>query len=222
MFFVITCLILQNGNGNIVTVIERKKTDIEDFLEGSKGLSILHQNIRGLLHNFCGIQEILSSNKNIKVLTLSETHVKENENIDDIYKISGYNFESRRRSNGIGGGVAVYIQEDVNYIRRFDLENSNLENIVIEIVLNKSTNIIIATHYRPPNSSKYLLKNFSESFEKSLSSYCCDSKEIILLGDINVNYSVFQKNGNKKYKQILLNEFYFFRINFYISRKPFF
>jgi len=132
------------------------------------------------------------------LLTLSETHVKESENIDDIYKISGYNFESRKRSNGIGGGVAVYVHEDVNYIRRFDLESSDLENIVIEIVLNKSTNIIIATHYRPPNSSKYLLKTFSESFEKSLSFYCRESKEVILLGDMNVDYLIRKDNADIK------------------------
>jgi len=89
--------------GNIVTINEEKATNLEKLLK-RKGFSLLHQNIRGLLVNFHGIQELLSSNQNIDVLTLSETHISTDERIDKLYKIPGYNFERRNRAVGKGGG----------------------------------------------------------------------------------------------------------------------
>ena len=115
--------------------------------------------------------------------------------------MSGYNFEKRNRSVGKGGGVAIYIKDNINYIRRTDLENNKLENIVIEIIINKSKNVLITTYYRPPNTSKYLTTNYNEHFEESLSLYCSESKEIILLGDLNVDY--LKPRDNKEIKAIL-------------------
>ena len=137
----------------------------------------------------------------IDILTLSETHIKKSENVDNLYAIPGYNFESRNRSTGFGGGVAVYIRETLNYIRRFDLESSELENIVIEIVINNSKNILLSTYYRPPNTLKYLHKNFNELFEQSLISYCSESKETIVLGDMNTDY--LKRNDNVNVKSII-------------------
>ena len=69
--------------GNVETVTEKKKKTLGELLK-TKGLSVLHQNIRGLLTNFSGIQELLSSCPNIDVLTLSETHISATENIDQL------------------------------------------------------------------------------------------------------------------------------------------
>ena len=118
-----------------------------------------------------------------------------------MYKISGYNFESRIRNSGKGGGVGVYIKENISYIRRKDLENENIENIVIEIIIKESKNVLIATHYRPPNSSKHLSRNFNDIFNESLSLYCSESKEVMLLGDLNVDY--LKKNDNRDLKTII-------------------
>lgn len=188
------CVNVQTTTGN------DKKNGLKDLLR-KKGISVLHQNVRGLLNNFIAIEELISSNKNIDVLTLSETHICSSEDNEKLYSVPNYNFESRNRSKGTGGGVAVYVRKDIDYVRRIDLENDSLENIVIEIIINKSKNFLIATHYRPPNTSKYLCKNFKEEFDKSLSLYCSESKELILLGDMNVDYQ--KQNDNKDIKSII-------------------
>ena len=72
---------------------------------------------------------------------------------------------------------------------------------MIEIIVNKSKNIVITTHYRPPNTSKYLPINHNELFSESLSLSSAESKEVILLGDLNANY--LKPSDNKEIKAII-------------------
>ena len=66
-----------------------------------------------------------------------------------LYKISGDKFINRHRTEGRGGGVAIYVRESIKFERCFDVEGSHLENIVIEIFIktNKTKNIIISNCY---------------------------------------------------------------------------
>ena len=78
---------------------------------------------------------------------MSENQVCNEENIDELYKIPGYKFINRHHTEGGGGDVAIYVRQSIKFERRFDLEGSHLENIVIEIFIksNKTKNIIIST-----------------------------------------------------------------------------
>ena len=79
-----------------------------------RGLVFVHQNIRGLSSNFESLCALIDSHPNIDVITLSETHLSRDENID-LYKINGYDLIVRSRGKGeMGGGVAVYIRTDFN------------------------------------------------------------------------------------------------------------
>ena len=187
-------------SANVELADFEKKNVLKEFLT-RKGCSILHQNVRGLLNNFTTVEELISSNQNIDVLTLSETHITASQSNDKLYAISGYNFEKRDGTVGKGGGVAVYIKNTVNYVRRTDLESEKLENIVIEITLTTSKNVLINTHYRPPQGSNYLQKNYNELFAESLELVCSETKEVILLGDMNVDY--LKRNDNKDIKSII-------------------
>lgn len=196
LFFILLILCV-----NIINVDEgKKRADILKDLLKKKGVSILHQNVRGLLYNKPAIEELVFSNKEIDVLTLSETHISAEEN-HDFFHLSGYNFEQRHRVNGSGGGVGVYIKNSIDYIRRTDLEKDGLENIVIEIVVNKSHNFLVATHYQPPKSSKYFPKDNNELLADQLSLYSNESKEVIILGDFNTNY--LSSKDNKDVKDLL-------------------
>ena len=185
---------------NVETLGIEKKSGLKEFLE-RRGCSVLHQNVRGLLTNFTAVEELISSNPKIDILTLSETHICTSENNDNLYKISGYNFEKRNRVCGKGGGVAAYVKNTINYVRRADLESRKLENIVIEIILKNSNNFLITTHYRPPQSSNYLQSNYHELFSESLALLSDESKEVILLGDLNVNF--LKPTENREIKSIL-------------------
>ena len=167
-----------------------------------KGLKILHQNTRGLLSNFAYISELFQSFKGIDILTLSETHIDEQDGLepDSYYDIPGYSFISRPRKSGKGGGVGAYISDGLIWDRRLDLENEKIEVVWLEIRPKCSKGILIASVYRPPDSSKHLDKDFNELFNSMLTKAMSESKETILLGDMNANF--LDNKDNKDLKSI--------------------
>ena len=142
----------------------------------NRGLSILHQNVRGLSSNFDLISEILENN-NIDILTLSETHIKPSDDISEFNNIPGYNFRSSERKTGDGGGVGIYLSDRIDFERRKDLEFKNLESLVFEIFLKKS--FLVCTIYRPPDNSDYLDINFVNVLDNMLSLATKNSKELM-------------------------------------------
>ena len=124
-----------------------------------KGLKITHQNIRGTLANFHLVQNYTDAHK-IDVLTLSETHITENQN-SSLFTLEGFRFLHKNRSSGLGGGMAVYVREGIIFNRRFDLEEENLENIKVEIFVNKSKSFHHQIHQQTFNK---LSTNFLMTF----------------------------------------------------------
>ena len=106
-------LILFNGVDSSAILQNSQHDEINTFSD-KKGLKIVHQNVRGLFSNFVHIQNLFHECKNIDILSLSETHVTGYNNINDLYKIDGFEFVHRNRKNGKGGGgVSEYIWEIV-------------------------------------------------------------------------------------------------------------
>ena len=174
-----------------------------DMLCKSKGMKLFHQNIRGIFTNFNGLCELFDSNQNIDVMTLSETHLSDTDltSNPELYKIHGYDFIYRNRKEGKGGGVAVYIKSSFRWKRRIDLECDDVENIWVEIFVNKSKSFLIATVYKPPESSNYLSNKFNEHFNNMLLAATTLSKEVILMGDCNVNF--LKARENIEFKSLL-------------------
>ena len=171
-----------------------------------KGLKILHQNVRGLLCNLPLIQKLLHTHHQTDIFCCSETHIKENEDINNLYTIEGYDFVSRNRTNGSGGGVGIYVKNQLQWKRRGDLENDSNEGIWLEIFLKHTKSFLIACYYRPPNASKYLSSDFNTAFNDTLKLSQKKHKEVIILGDFNANY--LKKDDNKELKTIIdINSF---------------
>jgi hypothetical protein len=137
------------------------------------------------------------------IITLSETHINTHSfnNISELYSIPGYTFVHKNRTSGTHGGVGMYISDRIKWKRRLDLESDNLEGIWIEILQNKSKSYIIGTMYRPPDSSKHLPSDFLTLLNDTLSTIMDESKEVTLLGDLNINY--LKKNDNIELKEML-------------------
>ena len=87
------------------------------------------------------------------------------------------------KTGRIGGGVVVYIRDNISFKRRQDLEINTLEAVWVEVSL-KSNTILIGGVYRPPNSTVEYLNLISESFDRALNT---DTKDILILGDFNYN-----------------------------------
>ena len=82
------------------------------ILSSLKGCKIAHLNILSLLKNIDELKLMLK-NSSIDILTLSETHL-DNNITDGSISIEGFNCVRRDR-NRSGGGVLVYIRDDIHF-----------------------------------------------------------------------------------------------------------
>ena len=70
----------------------------------------------------------------------------------------------------------------------------------IEICLKNSKSVLTGCYYWPPEGSKYLINNSSEVFEEQLTNIVKTNKEIIILGDFNIDYN---ETDNRDFKSLL-------------------
>ena len=185
---------------NNATVTSNK---FEELLQ-TRGLKVLHQNIRGLVSHKAGLEEFLSRSNlgQAHIIGISETHVNKDIRDSEI-EIPGFQLNRNDRKNGAGGGggVVVYVNESLTHHRRFDLEEDSIECVWVEVPVNKSKPVLVGNLYRPPDSSNYLPDDFNDKFDSMLAKVCCEDKETLLLGDFNCDYGK-QKN-NRPLKQMI-------------------
>jgi len=133
---------------NVIDVnIDNKKNN------NNSRLNLMHLNARSLLNKNENLTEFLNQfNFQFDVVGVSETWLTEyNQHLVDI---DGYIYNGMSRENKKGGGVGLYVKNNINYKTRHDVINnssSNLELFGIEIINNTPTkNTIIIVIYRSP------------------------------------------------------------------------
>ena len=57
--------------------------------------------------------------------------------LSDSLLLEGYMFLGKCRLTGIGGGVGIYIGNNISFKQRFDLENNLLESLCLDIFIKK-------------------------------------------------------------------------------------
>ena len=85
-----------------------------------------------------------------------------------------------------GGGVMIYVKEGIPFVYReeFNLNFEEIEAVWIEINDKGNENILIACIYRPPDSKIEYFDQITNMLEQAYN----ENKELILLGDFNVDY----------------------------------
>ena len=78
------------------------------------------------------------------------------------------------------------MKNNIECIRRNDLEHDIAEAIWLEIKL-KQKKIILAFIYRPPNEHTISYKTWSNYMDDAISSAYAEDKNIIILGDFNID-----------------------------------
>lgn len=79
----------------------------------------------------------------------------------------------------------IWVRNSLEQKRRVDLESDGVEALWIEIYPCKSNrSLLVAGLYRPPSNNKEQDKKLGDNIENA---YLLN-KEMILLGDFNVNY----------------------------------
>jgi len=155
----------------------------------SKSLSICHVNIRSLSRS--KLLAIKTSLCNLyDVITVSETFLHQGVS-DDVFSIQGFHNIIRKDRDGHGGGVAIYIRNNIPFKRVHEFEVPDLEAIWVSINTVEGK-ILVCCCYRPPDYNDFWssLDSVIDNIKQS-NHY----KHIFLFGDLNADLKT--GNGNK-------------------------
>ena len=151
-------------------------------------MSILNANIRSLNKNLDSLKDLLHycSEFNFEIIGLVETWLKDKP--QDYFHLNGYGIEFNKRKNGRGGGVCLYVKNDMKYHIRHDLAQINhpehVGSFFVEIERTGSKNVIAGVIYRPPGQD---VQEFNDFMNSLLSKVMHNDKLVYLMGNFNIN-----------------------------------
>lgn len=204
------------GDGSILSeslsrVINNcKYYDIDDILDIiPKGnifkYSSIHINIHSLPSKHDQLISLLSKlhdiDLKINFVMLCETFL--NDVNFDKFPIPGFQFVQTNRTNRKGGGVGIYIRDELQFIQRPDLAlniESEFESIFVEVT-NLPQKLIVGEIYRIPNTNEQLSIDRYETILQQLTAF---NGDIIIGTDQNFNYINTSTHNNTSQ---LLNTF---------------
>lgn len=158
-----------------------------------KKIIIYHQNIRGIINK--ADELLLSFTSELPhIICLSEHHLKE-------YEISSILLEQYVlankycRKNFKQGGVCIYVRENIQFKKINNIVNCKEKDLEMCGINVDSINMCIVCIYRAPIGD---FNYFLENLNKFLNKLYKNSRNIVICGDININYL-----ANTNYKQQL-------------------
>ena len=130
---------------------------------------------------------------------MNETWLDENISDDELH-LTGYNI-IRRDRDSFGGGVAVYIDEHLQFNHiNMEADRHNIEVIWFELIPTKSKKILFGSLYRPPTVDASV---FLQEVESIIVNYSRDKNETILLCDFNFDFALPLSGYQQKAKNFL-------------------
>lgn len=147
-----------------------------------KDLNICHANIRGLNDTkMLAIKTNLCSKYDI--ITLSETFLSIGSLVD--LTLPGYHNVIRRDRPTFGGGLAIFIRDNIAFKRKANLDSRLIENMWLEINT-VDGKLLLCNVYRPPSDLSFW-EHFASNIEsvKSINT----TKHLIMLGDLNADFT---------------------------------
>ena len=158
---------------------------------------VMHLNIRSLPAKFEALKLFLHAMSEtglvFDVIMICESFLHDNNARQ--YSIPGYNFVYKNRKHTRGGGVCMYIQNNIQYIMRSDLSlfhEGEFESIFIETLGSKSNSSIIGEIYRVPNTNVLAsLKHYDTLINKLE-----QNKTVIIGTDQNLDFLKIDSDKN--------------------------
>ena len=148
------------------------------------GMKFVHQNVRSLLSKIDELRILIADlNNNIHFLTLSEIW---RDILDSEINIDGYRL-FRKDCNRNGGGVVIYVRDDLNVVERLDITDS-IETLWVHISLPHSRGFLLGTFYRPPNTSDYCDMDYMHKMEAILDTVVLEGNEVLIMADFNCDF----------------------------------
>ena len=159
------------------------------------GLNIGHLNIQHIMNKLDTIKILTNQ---LHIFGLCETFLSDV--VSDVeLQINNYKIERMDRQNKRGGGLLLYLHENVPYKRRIDLENDQIESAWIEVRFSNSKSFLINFSYRPPSS----LQSWIDSYEIQISNALIEIDDLYILGDFNLDYNT-HNYGNNKWRNMIV------------------
>ncbi len=154
-------------------------------LDSIKGLKIAHLNISTLLgEGNCKIDNLrlFVQNNHFHIICINETRLSDKISSEEVH-IAGYSIVRHDR-NRKGGGSAIYVSDDLDFIHRSELHSDLVESTWVEINLKNSRSIIIGSIYRPPSARvDQLHVNISNHVTNVMDSF--SKSDFVITGDFN-------------------------------------
>ena len=168
----------------------------------SKGIKIASLNINSLLKHIDEIRVLLTE-YTFDILAINESKI-DNSISDNELHIFGYDI-IRKDRNRYGGGVVLYVRDNIPFSERKDLISKDLEMVCIEINRPYNKSLLINVWYRPPNSDI----NFFDEYVEFLCKCQAENKELIVLGDLNCDVSKTPLDNQTRKLQFLCSLYQF-------------
>ena len=152
-------------------------------LKSKNKLLIGHLNINSLSFKFDQLKGIVQGKLDILVLT--ETKLDSSFPTRQ-FIIPGFSRPFRLDRNKNGGGVMIYVREDIpsKELPRFNLPD-DIEGIFIELNLRKTKWLVCGLYHPPLQTDAYFFQNVS----KALDVYGKTYDKFVILGDFNAEAS---------------------------------
>ena len=183
--------------------INCKYISCNDFfnLDNSQCFNILHSNVNGYISKVENINEFLSTkptNTKFDVICISETSLKDGDNIPDNDMLNGFNEPFTTNTMTSKGGVAIFTNNS-NAVEREDLkiQNKEFEGVWIEITNKGCKNTIIGCIYRHPHLNN--IDTFSEYINNCLIKLNKENKDVYMAGDFNID--LLKYDSNARYRE---------------------
>ena len=152
-------------------------------LSNANRLIIAQLNINSLRNKFDALKDIVMGN--IDILVLTETKLDETFP-NNQFLIDGFSTPFRFDRNGNGGGVMIYVREDIPCkILNKHIAPEKFEGIFLEVNLRKRKWLIFGGY----NPNKDNILNFVNNLGPLLDEYMRNYENFLLLGDFNSEIS---------------------------------
>ena len=124
------------------------------------------------------------------IIFVSKTKPNDTVKTSDL-EIDGFRMPLRKdRQINNGGGLMIYIKNNLCFKRRTELESNDIENIWIEINSLKNK-LLVGLLHRPPNSQA----EYWESFDENTELVTDLNTDMIIMGDFNQDILKTDKNN---------------------------
>jgi exonuclease III len=175
-------------------------------------MKLLHINARSLPRNITCIRNYVNLLENtFSIIGISESWLKDTQ--DPLVQMHNFSMEGFCRQNKRGGGVALYIRDDIVYKTRNDISvnNSDIESCFIELVNNHNSNVVIGVVYKSPSAP---LNNFIELINDILACVNNENKKCYIMGDFNIDLLQYDThNGVRNFMDTLQSQSFYSTIN---------